>query len=269
MSQATQEPAAGSAFVRLMKHYVVDYTNSHDQSQTEAIMEPDYTLRMGAHLIAGRDGDYAAATRRQLEQFPGLVLTVHEIVTNGERLAMRFSEHGASVRHDGARAAWGGIALYAWNGRRLIHNNVEQDYFSRSRQLSERLPAPVEAPAIAPWDTVAEAAVPEHEAIVRAWIEKDGISASPGVDCDDAWWRGPSPHLLTSEAVVVNDIFSCGTAVAFHVSQSGTPLEGAESAAGGTGQLHMAGLVHVAEGRVVRGRIVRDRLGFSRALRRP
>ena len=55
----TLTTADGPAFIALMKHYVLDYTNRNDQSQTPAIMEPDYVLRMGEHIIMRR----APATR--------------------------------------------------------------------------------------------------------------------------------------------------------------------------------------------------------------
>ena len=128
-------------------------------------------LRMGPHVVAGRDEAYMPATRPQFDQFPGLGLTVHEIVTNGDRLAMRFSEHGASVRHGGAVAVWGGLGLYAWNGRRLVSNWVEQDYLARRRQLAAGVPArPSSRPRPRPWDTVARPPDPAAEAAVRAWL---------------------------------------------------------------------------------------------------
>ena len=131
----TLSVADGPAFLRLMKHYVLDYTNRNDQSQTPAIMAPDYLLRMGDHVVRGRDTEYHAATARQMDQFPNLCLTVHEIATSGERLVMRFSEHGRSRLHENRGCAWGGIGLYAWNGTRLVSNHVEQDYMARKRQL--------------------------------------------------------------------------------------------------------------------------------------
>jgi predicted ester cyclase len=260
----------GARFVRLMKHYVVDYANSQDQGQTEFVMEPDYVLRMGEHRVIGRDGAYAAATRKQFEQFPGLGLTVHEIVTNGDRLAMRFSEHGASSKHSKRLASWGGIGLYAWNGERLTSNNVEQDYFSRARQLAGDTPNAVEAPAIAPWDTDPASPDAGNEAVVRGWLTSGTLAATPGVILDDAWAGHPAPAIVEQEDVEINDLFSCGSAVAFHVTQRGKlhggSIEGAE--AGQTVGLHMAGLVHVRNGQVAEGRIIRDRLGLSRALAR-
>jgi hypothetical protein len=177
----------GPAFVALMRHYVVDYTNRHDQSKAESIMEPDYLLRMGDHVVRGRDGAYRAATAKQLKQFPGLTLTVHEVVTSGERLAMRFSEHGASRTHGGGPCSWGGIGLYSWNGCRLVSNFVEQDYFSRREQLAAGRANPVESPALAPWDTAARAPDPIAESITHAWLDSGAVAATPGGLLDDQW----------------------------------------------------------------------------------
>ena len=253
--------------VALMRRYVVDYTNRHDTSVCAEIMEPDYTLRMGPHVIAGRDEAYIPAAQTQFTQFPGLGLTVHEIVTNGDRLAMRFSEHGASARHGGAVAVWRGLGLYAWNGTRLVSNMVEQDYFARRRQLGTGVPDPVEPPAAAPWDTAAEPADPSAEAVVRAWI----AAGRPGgtARCDD----GSAAPLLDDVEQSVDDLFSAGLRVAFRLTERGRyrgGLDGVDAPAdrwhGAEAALHLVGLVTVAGGRVVDGRIVSDRLGLARAL---
>ena len=204
-------------FVALMRRYVVDYTNSHDLAVCDEIMEPDYVLRMGPHVVAGRDEAYKPATRKQLEQFPGLGLTVHEVVSNGERLALRFSEHGASVRHGGAVAVWGGIGLYAWNGRRLTANRVEQDYLARRRQLADGVPDTVPPPAPAPWDTAAREPDAGTERAARAWAEQ-GMPTLGDVVVDD----GSHPATLVEpDAVVVDDLFSAGDRAAVHVTISG------------------------------------------------
>ncbi|GAA2850687.1 hypothetical protein GCM10010472_04740 [Pseudonocardia halophobica] len=257
-------------FVALMRRYVNDYTNRHDVSVCPEIMEPGYTLRMGPHEVAGRDELYIPASQKQFTQFPGLCLTVHEIVTNGDRLAMRFSEHGRSVRHDGRGAAWTGLGLYRWNGTRLVENFVEQDYLARRRQLASGVPAAVEPPALAPWDTVALAPDPEAEAVVRAWIDE---SAPGPVTLDD----GAPDILLDDASSQVDDLFSAGPHVAFRVTRTGTYMGGLGADAGiddaaltgAPGTLHLVGLVTVADGRVTGGRIVRDRLGLARSLSRP
>ena len=140
------EPFAAEPFVALMRRYCIDYTARHDLSVCDDIMVPGYTLHMGVHHLAGRDEAYKPAAAAQFRQFPGLCLTVNEIICSGDRLALRFTEHGASARHDGARAAWGGVGLYRWDGQRLLENYVEQDYFARRRQLAGDDPDPVRTP---------------------------------------------------------------------------------------------------------------------------
>jgi SnoaL-like domain len=258
----------GPAFTALMKRYVVDYTNSHDQAETFAIMEPDYVLHMGEYVVRGRDEAYRAAAAKQIEQFPGLMLTVHEIATSGERLVMRFSEHGASRLHDNRRCCWGGIGLYLWNGRRLVRNFVEQDYFSRRSQLSSGVSNSVETPAVAPWDTVAVAPNAAAEQVTRAWLESGALASTSGVLMDDQWTGAAAPVLIDQTAIDFNDFFSCGSTVAFHVTQHGVlrPNEQIKGSPGTTVFMHMAGLVHVLDARVISGRIVRNRLDFSRRI---
>lgn len=259
--------ADGPAFLRLMKRYVMDYSNSHDQAETRAIMAPDYVLHMGDHVIRGRDDQYFKATRKQMDQFPGLVLTVHEIWTSGRRLVMRFSEHGASARHGGAQAAWAGIGLYDWNGETLVSNFVEQDYFSRARQLKSGAANPVEGPARAPWDGDGVAADPAAEAGAREWLDAGALAATPGVLCDDAWTGADPGRVIDQRDIQVNDLFSCGDRVAFHATQVGAVLPDFDpDASGREGRLHMAGLVRVRDGKVVEGRIVRGRLDLQRAM---
>jgi hypothetical protein len=268
-------------FVALMRRYCIDYTARHDLTVCADIMDPGYTLHMGEYDLAGRDDAYKPAAAAQFRQFPGLCLTVNEIICSGDRLALRFTEHGASNRHEGARAAWGGIGLYRWDGQRLTENFVEQDYFSRRRQLAGDGPDPVELPAVAPWDTPAVAPDPAAEAVVRAWLDAGDFS---GVTQDD----GRDAHRLIGPGKTeVSDLFSAGDQVAFRVVQHG-PLAGEDPRFGGAGagsdgavprdaghdgadrddwtRLHLAGVVRVAGGRVTGGRIIRDRLGLLRRL---
>lgn len=256
-------------FVALMRRYVVDYTNRHDTGVCAEIMEPGYVLRMGPHVVAGRDDAYVPAARAQFEQFPGLGLTVHEIVTDGTRLALRFSEHGASHRHDGAAATWTGLGLYRWNGTRLTDNSVEQDYLTRRRRLAAGEQGTVPAPAVAPWDTVAVAPDRAAEGTVRDWV----AAGLPGraVVYDDGGPGSERPVLSGAEATV-DDLFSAGSAVAFRLTCTGTYAGGLADVApaepGVPATLHVVGLVHVAGGRIVSGHLVRDRLGCARALPR-
>ena len=248
-------------FVTLMRRYCIDYTARHDLSVCDDIMDPGYTLHMGTHDLAGRDEFYKPAAAAQFRQFPGLCLTVSEIICSGDRLALRFTEHGASARHDGARAAWAGIGLYRWDGRRLLENYVEQDYLARRRQLAEGGPDPVEPPAVAPWDTRSVPADPAAEQVARGWLAAGDLG---GVTADD----GCEPHRpIAVSRTEITVLFSAGPRVAFHAVQHGL-LTGEDPRFTGDGEafVHVAGVVQVEGGRVARGRVVRDRLGLLRRL---
>ena len=81
-------------FVALMRTYCIDYTNSHDQSLYDEIMEPDYVVHISGFDLE-RDGLYSRSVTDLFGRAPGLGLVVHEFVLNGDRLCMRFSEHAA------------------------------------------------------------------------------------------------------------------------------------------------------------------------------
>jgi SnoaL-like domain len=252
---------AAEPFVALMRRYCIDYTARHDLSVCDDIMVPGYTLHMGVHDLAGRDEAYKPAAAAQFRQFPGLCLTVSEIICSGDRLALRFTEHGASARHDGALAAWGGIGLYRWDGERLLENYVEQDYLARRRQLAEGRPDPVEPPAVAPWDTRSVPADRAAEEVVRTWLAAGDLS---GVTADD----GRPPHRpIAVSRTEIGVLFSAGPRVAFHAVQHGR-LTGDDARFAGDGEafVHLAGVVLVDGGRVAGGRVVRDRLGLLRRL---
>ena len=232
-------------------------------------MEPDYVLRMGEHVVSGRDDAYREATARQMAQFPGLGLTVHRIATSGERLFMHFSEHGASAAHEGRRCAWSGIGLYQWNGTRLTRNFVEQDYFSRRRQLADAVCNPVYHPAVAPWDSEPESPDAGAEKVAVAWLRSDRLATTPGVCCDDQWTGRDAAPLVSQTSIDINDLFSCGQTVAFHVRQHGglMPAEDLKGEPGRTVFLDMAGFVDIRDREVSSGAIIRNRLDLSRRLR--
>jgi hypothetical protein len=244
-----------------MRTYCIDYTNSHDQTLYDQIMEPDYVVHINGMDLT-RDESYAPLVTSLFEQAPGLGLVVHDFVLNGDRLCMCFSEHGAMPTKHGLRlACWRGIGLYKWNGRRLTENYVEQDYLARRRQLAEGRPDPVEPPAVAPWDTRSVRADLAAEEVVRAWLDAGDLS---GVTADD----GRPPHRpIAVSRTDVGVLFSAGPRVAFHAVQHG-PLTGEDPRFAGDGEamLHLAGIVRVEGGRVAGGRVIRDRLGLLRRL---
>lgn len=259
-------------FVALMRRYCIDYTNAHDQSVCDEIMHPDYAVNI-SQVQLPRDTLYKAAVKAIFERCPGLGLVVHEFVTNGDRLAMRFSEHARMPAAEGGRfAAWAGIGVYKWDGKQLTENYVEQDFFAQLAQVSGAAPAaPLEAPHLDPWvGTAAEPADPAAEKIARAWLERGDLRDAPEIVVDSSWYEPLAPSPIEVESVGINDLFSAGDRVAFHVSQSGRyrgglPGIGADRE-GERARLDCAGLARVADGRVQSVRVVTDRMGTARVM---
>ena len=268
MSAPATPPSSGAhPFVALMRRYCVNYLAAANPDVCREIMEPDYVLHMGGHDLGPRDEVYVPAVVRQLQQFPGLGMTVNDLICSGDRLAMRFSQHGASVRHDRRVAAWAGVGLYRWNGTRLTENYALEDYHARRAQLAAGFCNPVEGPAPAPWDVLPVPADPAAEAVVGDWLASGSVHATPGVECDDEWAGHPRLPLIDVGATVVDDVFSAGAKVAFHVTQTGTytgGLDGGRDLVGTAVTLRSAGIVAVDGGEVTSGRVVRDRAGMLR-----
>jgi hypothetical protein len=262
-------------FVALMRRYCIDYTNVHDQRVCDDIMAPEYVVHISGFDLP-RDALYKPAVTRVFARFPGLQLQVHEFVTNGERLAMRFSEHGAAVDAGGRLAAWGGIGLYRWNGKQLLENFVEQDFLAQEQQLASGVPAPLEPPHLDPWlATRAEPANAANERLVRAWLARGDLTAAAEVVLDGSWYAaGGAPTALGLEldAVDVNDLFSAGARVAFHATLRGRYRGGLpdEDAAwlGRATALRAVGFARVEGGAVQAVRAITDRQGARNALRR-
>ena len=256
-------------FVALMRRYCIDYTSSHDQAVCDEIMAPEYVVHISGFDLP-RDAAYKPAVTRVFARFPGLQLQVHELITNGDRLAMRFSEHGAASDADGRLAAWGGIGLYRWNGKQLLENFVEQDFLAQEEQLATGVAAPLEPPHLDPWLTTrAQPADRQAEAAARAWLARGDLRAAARAVVDGSWYT-PAESPLDVEKVEVNDLFSAGARVAFHVTQHGRyrgGLRGADPAwAGRAAGLRCVGLADVEGGEVRVVRAITDRLGFRAAL---
>src|SRR6185295_11710274 len=194
-------------FVALMRRYCIDYTNSHDQSVCDEIMHPDYVVHISGFDLP-RDAAYKPAVAQVFARFPGLGLQVHELVTNGERLAMRFSEHGASPEAGGRFAVWAGIGLYRWNGRQLLENFVEQDFLAQEAQLEGADPAPLEPPHLDPWiGTQSVPADARAEAVARAWLAEGDLRDARQAVIDGSWYEAMAASPLEVSAVTINDLF--------------------------------------------------------------
>lgn len=256
--------------VGLIRRFSVDWLGRADPSVCAEIMDPAYEILIGGHTLAGRDDEYVPATMAQLNRFPGLLLTAHTVITDGERVAIRFTEHGPSAADEMAPAAWTGIGIFAWDGERLTRNATEEDYHSRRRQLATRTSDPVDHPAAAPWSAAPQGADTGAETLVREWLEGGDLGRSGTVRLDDGWCGRGMEALLGEPRTEVRELFSAGRSVAFALDQSGRYLGGLPDTGGleGVSASHSAtGLVHVGDDGTVTGHVVRDRVGLRRAVR--
>ena len=83
--------------VDAIRRYVFGFVNSHDFSVCK-LMSEDYLLHMGDSEVVGREAAYIPAVQHQIDQFPDMGMTVHDVITDGEHVVLHFSEHGAYLR---------------------------------------------------------------------------------------------------------------------------------------------------------------------------
>jgi hypothetical protein len=262
-------------FVALMRRYCIDYTSAHDQSVCDDIMSPGYRITISGRTM-GMD-DYHGAVTAAFRRYPTLVLTVHELMLSGDRLAMRFSEHGAAADDPDHVAVWPGISLYRWDGAMLLECRVEQDFLTRDEQTADGRTAPLEPGHPDPWATTRDVApAAGAEAAVRAWL--DTLAADPATAL-----AGPGitllgsdrPDPLVRDAVVrVDDLFAAGARVAAAVTVEGAYAGGladlSDEHLGIRAELPLTLIadVDLDAGTLTGARIVRDRWGFVRRVRR-
>lgn len=256
-----------TANLLILRRYVTDFVNRHDFSVIGEIMQPDYTLDTGGLFVSGRDDAYRSAVAKQFQQFPGLVFTPHEVMVAGDCIALRFTEHGASVRHGGRPAAWESIGLYKFRDGRLAGCAIEQDYFSRRRQLEEGAAMMVDSPAIAPWDSPQEPPDRQAENTVRDWLLSGQLADHPSVRIDDQRATGRVDRIIHQSSINITDLVSAGDRVAFHAVQHGVlAADFGDGKAGTAARMHCAGIVRIQGGSVATGQVLRDRWGLYRRL---
>ncbi len=257
----------------LLRGFAVDFLTCHNVAAVETIMEPDYTLNIGGHVFSGRDDSYLPATAGQLEQFPGLCVTVHDTVIGPESIAMRFTEHGASNRHGGLLSTWGGVTLFRIKNGRLHEGWAEEDYFARKRQLASGVCDIVKAPHPAPWDAPCEAADAAVETVACQWLANPA-SWSDASLIDEISAEGPRLNdLISIEAVDIEYLFSAGRRGAFHLKCTGTykgQFDDIDPARiGQEVEIRLAGIFDVAGDNIARVQVTADRLGLHRSLMEP
>ena len=77
------------------------------------------------------DSGYRSAAMLQLSEFPGLIVTAHDVLISPDGIALRYTEHGASRRYSGHAAAWGGITVFRVKDGRIHEGWSESDYHAR------------------------------------------------------------------------------------------------------------------------------------------
>ena len=253
----------------LLRGFATDFLTSHDAAEVQRIMDPAYRLSIGGFLLDGRDDAYLPATAAQLAQFPGLCVTVHDAVIGTDHVAMRFTEHGASVRDGGRVAAWGGVTLFRIAGGRLAQGWAEEDYIARKRQLKSGVCDAIRAPGAAPWDQPVAPADERTDAVARAWLARP--DALHDLLVEEILVGGPGfAALIDPATVAVNAFFTAGSRAAFHLDLHGQYRGGFDdvdrATVGTAATLRLAGLIDVQDGAVVRAQVSGDRLGLQRSL---
>ena len=255
----------------LLRGFAIDFLTAHDNAVVKRIMSPRYRLHIGGVVFDGRDDEYLPATAAQLEQFPGLCVTVHDVVIGDDAIAMCFTEHGASRDDDGRCAAWSGITMFRTDGERLLTGWAEEEYIARKRQLFLGDCDPVEPPQLAPWDTRPQPRKLAAETVARDWLAAErplrDLPANGRLSHLD-----PAPEgLVEIRETKINELFSAGDRVALHAEYHGIYAGGygdlSPLLVGCQAVLRLAALLTIHDQRVVAARITTDRLGLSRALR--
>lgn len=260
------ETPAVPALASRLRRYCFAYTASHDPSVCDDIMVEDYTLHMGELQIRGRDDNYKPAAEKQYRQFPGLGLSVHDLLVTPERAALHFSEYGRSVLR-GTTAVWNGISTYHWDGDRLTDCRVEQDYYSRRRQLQSGEPNRIEAPAHDPWARPIDQPDVQVEAAAREWLSRNGLVTLAIGSMDDEPVAPAARIVLDQPEIEILDCFSGAERAAFHVATTGT-ITGWPGAADGVlgrrAKVYYSGIAYVRDGQVAGARVISDRLAVER-----
>ncbi len=256
-----------SAPAALLRGFATDFLTCHDLTVVEQIMDPAYCLSIGGFLLDGRDDHYLPATAAQLDQFPGLCVTVHDTIIGTDAVAMRFTEHGASNKHDGRISTWGGVTLFKLENGRLRQGWAEEDYFARKRQLSTGIPDAIRAPCASPWDGTPARPDERTDAIARRWLA--ALPENPMIDEIGA--EGPRfADLVEIEQVEVDALFTAGQRAAFHAVCTGRyrgEFEDIDAAQRGKPvALRLAGLLSTDGADVTDAQITADRLGLHRSL---
>ncbi len=256
-----------SAQARVLRGFAVDFLTAHNPEVARRIMAPDYCLSIGGFLLDGRDDNYLPATVAQLDLFPGLCVTAHDVVLGEDAVALRFTEHGVSAR-EGRGSSWGGITLFRLADGQLQQGWAEEDYLARKLQLRSGVVNAIAAPHPAPWDQPVCVPDAQTEQAVRSWLADPAapLRASDEISAGGA----PLAALIDPAAIAISTLFTAGSRAAFHAVLTGTYAGGFDDVdparAGSDVTVPIAGILDVEAGAVTRAQICGDRLGLQRRL---
>ena len=167
-----------------------------------------------AHLLGPREA-YVPATLAQLSRCPGLVMTVHQLAAGaGDRVALVFTESGASARLGGRAAAWSGVALFRSDGEPADALLGGGGLLRPAPAADDGLCDPVDRPAAAPWDTAAAVGRPAGRGGGAA-LAGAGRPGGDGGRAATTSTGQPAGRAAGRAGCEVHELFSAGRPVAF------------------------------------------------------
>jgi hypothetical protein len=203
-----------------LRRYVYGFVNSHDFDVARTVIAEDYVLHAGTVTLAGREDVYLPAVADQMRQFPQLSYTVHDLITDGESVGVVFTEHGRSLTHPDRAAAWLNVGIYRGRDTQLVECWVEQDLFSRRRQLEAGVTDPILPVAVDPWSGHDGVATRRADELVDAWVRSLKAWPPDGVELDPGPLSAEQPRIDVDQ-ITVNAVVTEWPRVAFNITVRG------------------------------------------------
>lgn len=131
----------------LVRHHIEDGFNRGDWTICESTLADDYTARYGADGDAnvGRD-HYVRVCRFLRKSFPDVNITIEDLVVEGDKIVMRYTERGTltgrpflGIEPAGQRYAKPGTTVYCVVDGRLAESWGVEDTLGWFRQLGRDL----------------------------------------------------------------------------------------------------------------------------------
>lgn len=258
--------------IEIMRRYAYGFVNSHDFDVAREIMSEDYTLHVGTATLVGRDDHYLPAVQQQMDQFPQLGYSIHELITDQEQTAVLFSEHGRSSRDPDREAAWIGMGIYRAAEALLVECWVEQDHYGKRRQLASGVSNDVPPVATDPWSGHEDAtpqASQTARVLVRDWLRRLETWPPAGSHLDPGFADAERPRIRIIETELIA-IVAEGSRVAFNariVGQYEGGLPDYERQIGCTVETWVGAIGDMTDGAVTGLRGASNRVAIGRQLR--